>query len=541
MEKMNARVVIGLLALTALAAVAPTADGARILSVYSFPGKSHFMMQKAIIKELIRRGHQVTLITAFTLEPLNLGSNYTEILIEPVYDFWKDVKEDAGARNIFEFTTMDVPGFLQMLQVLGVATTEHALQQPKVQAIINANETANVYDLLLVEQFYQEPFLALSHIYNIPVVSSSTLGYENHMSQMFGIISPWSYVPHGFLPFTDRMSFWERLQNAYNSLYEDLHREYVYFPSMDELVSKYFGHLPINFPKVSEMEKNLSAMLLNSYAPITSARPTIDGLVPVGGMHIYPPKALPKDMQKFLDEAENGAIYFSLGSNVESKDMPAEYLKIFLDVFRSMKQRVLWKFENESIANLPANVMVKKWMPQSDILAHPNVRVFITHGGLLGTQEGVYHAVPMLGMPFYCDQHLNLKKAELHGYAISLHFQAITFEVLKTALTELLENPSYRNNIKRISNIFHDRPLNARETAVYWIEYVIRHKGAPHLRAAGMDMPWYQFYLLDVIAFVVVVSIITGFLVIGLLRYALRRIGGEDKENVRQSRKQKKH
>lgn len=84
--------------------------------------------------------------------------------------------------------------------------------------------------------------------------------------------------------------------------------------------------------------------------------------------------------------------------------MPAEYLKIFLDVFRSMKQRVLWKFENESIANLPANVMVKKWMPQSDILAHPNVRVFITHGGLLGTQEGVYHAVPMLGMPFYCDQ-----------------------------------------------------------------------------------------------------------------------------------------
>lgn len=63
------------------------------------------------------------------------------------------------------------------------------------------------------------------------------------------------------------------------------------------------------------MEKNLSAMLLNSFTPLTSARPTIDGMVPVGGMHIYPPKALPADMQNFLDEAEHGAIYFSLGKH----------------------------------------------------------------------------------------------------------------------------------------------------------------------------------------------------------------------------------
>lgn len=536
---MNSKIFLGLLSLAILAAIIPTTNGARILSVYSFPGKSHFMMQKAIIKELVRNGHQVTLITAFSLAPLNLGSNYTEILIEPVYDFWKDVKEDAGARNIFEFTTMDMAGFLQMLQVLGVATTEHALKQPKVQEIINAKQTENVYDLLLVEQFYQEAFLALSHIYKIPVVSSSTLGYQNQMSQMFGIISPWSFVPHGFLPFSDRMSFWERVQNTYNSLYEDLHREYVYFPLMDDLVTKYFGHLPISFPKVTEMEKNLSVMLLNSFAPLTSPRPTIDGMVPVGGMHIYPPKALPADIQKFLDEAEHGAIYFSLGSNVESKDMPPAYLKIFLDVFRSMKQRVLWKFENESIINLPPNVMVKKWMPQSDILAHPNVRVFITHGGLLGTQEGVYHAVPMLGMPFYCDQHLNLKKAELYGYAISLHFQSITYDVLRNALTELLENPSYRANIKRISSIFHDRPLNARDTAVYWIEYVIRHKGASHLRAAGLDLKWYQFYLLDVITFVVAGILLTLWLLISLVRFALRRLGkGSKQKEVKKQKRQ---
>jgi len=79
-------------------------------------------------------------------------------------------------------------------------------------------------------------------------------------------------------------------------------------------------------------------------------------------------------------------------------------LRLFLKVFGSLKQRVLWKFEDESIGKLPENIMIRKWLPQADILAHPNVKVFITHGGLFGTQEGVHYAVPMLGIPFYCDQ-----------------------------------------------------------------------------------------------------------------------------------------
>jgi hypothetical protein len=44
------------------------------------------------------------------------------------------------------------------------------------------------------------------------------------------------------------------------------------------------------------------------------------------------------------------------------------------------------------------------------------------------------------------------------------------------------------------------------DTAIYWVEYVIRHKGAPHLRVAGLDLPWYQYHLLDVIAFIVLIG-----------------------------------
>lgn len=84
--------------------------------------------------------------------------------------------------------------------------------------------------------------------------------------------------------------------------------------------------------------------------------------------------------------------------------MPPAKLRAFVEAFRTLKQKVLWKYENESIPNLPDNVMVRKWMPQSDILAHKNVVLFVSHGGVFGKQEGVHRGVPMLFIPLYADQ-----------------------------------------------------------------------------------------------------------------------------------------
>ena len=51
-----------------------------------------------------------------------------------------------------------------------------------------------------------------------------------------------------------------------------------------------------------------------------------------------------------------------------------------------------------------------------------------------------------------------------------------------------------------------ERPLNQ---AVWWAEYVIRHNGAKQLRSAALDLSWYQYLLLDVIVFIIVISAIT--------------------------------
>jgi glucuronosyltransferase len=100
----------------------------------------------------------------------------------------------------------------------------------------------------------------------------------------------------------------------------------------------------------------------------------------------------------------------------------------------------------------------------------------------------------------------------------------------------------YRENAQRLSRIFSDQPLTPLEQAVYWTEYVIRHKGAPHLRSAVLDLAWYQYFLLDVIA---VLALAVGSVVLTLymkLRAVLGKIcgGGRQKEDDKLLRKKKR-
>jgi glucuronosyltransferase len=46
--------------------------------------------------------------------------------------------------------------------------------------------------------------------------------------------------------------------------------------------------------------------------------------------------------------------------------------------------------------------------------------------------------------------------------------------------------------------------MNARDTAVYWVEYVIRHHGAPHIQYPGVHLNFWQSTSLDVVGFLIV-------------------------------------
>jgi glucuronosyltransferase len=63
--------------------------------------------------------------------------------------------------------------------------------------------------------------------------------------------------------------------------------------------------------------------------------------------------------------------------------------------------------------------------------------------------------------------------------------------------------------MKKLSAISKDEPQSSLNRAVWWAEYVIRHNGARHLRSAALDLAWYQYLLLDVMAFLFILLAIT--------------------------------
>jgi glucuronosyltransferase len=205
-----------------------------------------------------------------------------------------------------------------------------------------------------------------------------------------------------------------------------------------------------------------------------------------------------------------------------------------------LPQRIIWKWEDQSKFRedaefIPPNVKTISWLPQQELLSHPNARLFISHGGLLSKQETVFHGVPAIFLPVWADQPINAQKAEDDGYAIRLCWDELTEEILYNAVQLILTNPRfcidpsevisisfklikkklliiyaiylcnrYAQRMKKVSSLMHDqidKPLNR---AIYWIEYVIRHQGAPHLRNASRDLFLPQRGLMDVMVVILV-------------------------------------
>ncbi|XP_069697456.1 UDP-glycosyltransferase UGT5-like [Periplaneta americana] len=487
------------------------AHGAQILGLFPFPGKSHMIVNSALMKELARRGHQVTVMSFFPeSQPI---PNLTDIYLGKM-----EYKAHSIPGNMFDLGEMSPFAIANMLFQMGVSMTDTALQSEGAVKLINSED--HHFDLVIMEAFFNEAFLGYAHKFNASIVQLCLSGGTHWMGDWVGNPNVYSFVPDIFLGYGDKMTFWERLVNTVVGTYWRMGRAYYYLPKQDAVMKKHFKALQ-TLPHLSDLERSTSLILLNNHFSLSAPRPLLPSMVQVGGLHVKPPNKLPQDLQKFLDEATEGAIYFSMGSNLQSSHMSEPMKRNFLHVFSKLKQRVLWKFEEDTLPGQPKNVKLGKWLPQSDILAHPNIRLFITHGGLLSTQEATSRGIPVIGIPIYADQKLNILRVAAAGYGVLLEFNNITEESLSTTIREVIK-PRYRENAQRLSRIYRDQPLSPLDQAVFWTEYVIRHKGAPHLRSAALDLAWYQYFLLDVIVVLAVATGIPLFILFLILRKMFR-------------------
>ncbi|XP_039442021.1 UDP-glucosyltransferase 2-like [Culex pipiens pallens] len=492
-----------------MAFVVESGSGSRILAIFPSPAKSHQIVFRAMVKGLLERGHHVTMMSTDPIETDN--PNITQINWNFAH---KIVKENLDVAKLRQENCNSLTISMQLLHVAEMFVRAE-MNHPDVQQLIR-NAGDEQFDVLIVEYFQMTPFFAFAELFNVPMIGITSIDSISLAHQVVGNVANPVAHPEMSHKFSGNPNFFQRIEAFFTKLF----LEHILIPGefakYDEIIEQNFGS---NMSKSYELMNRADFLMTNVEPAMGFIRPIVPQAIQLGFLHIEPPKPLPADLQQYLDRSRHGVIYFSLGTLIRSDSVNAKNTKIFMDVFKSLKYDVLWKCDSEVDLNGTTNIRIARWLPQQDLLAHSNVKLFVTQGGQQSMEEAVDRHVPMVVIPFNFDQFGNGDKVVERGIGKSIWMERLTTDGLRQAILEVIENKKYKRNIERLGKLIRDQPMRPVDKAVWWTEYVIRHQGASHYRYKPAQMPAWQYHYYDVVAFLLAVTA----LLVAALGYAVRR------------------
>ncbi|XP_026072311.1 UDP glucuronosyltransferase 5 family, polypeptide G1 [Carassius auratus] len=471
---------------------------------------SHWLNMKVILRKLHSHSHSLTVvrsskswyiqensslystITVNQMETGDVSPDYFKMLMERslalqrmsfFFHFLEQQKDTANMLKVFH------NGALRMVSaVLDDAALVERLREAK-------------FDLLLTDPAFPAGvllanFLHLPMVYNVRWLNAG----DAHMQIA---PSPSSHVPmyNSLLP--DQMNFLQRTENFIRYLFSLLQERYIIVPIYRELLER---HYPPGTDLLT-MQQSADIWLMRMDFVFEFPRPTMPNVVYMGGFQCQPAQVLPAELEEFMQSSgEHGVVIMSLGAAVGA--LPTAITEAIATAFAEIPQKVLWRYHGERPSTLGNNTLLLEWFPQNDLLGHPKTCVFVSHGGTNGIYEAIYHGVPILALPLLFDQFDNVLRLQVRGAARVLQVATLTLHEFLEALKDVLENPLYRSSIRKLSALHRDRPLSPLDSATFWIEYVIRHKGAAHLLSEGNNLPWYSYHNIDVLAFLLTFAVI---------------------------------
>ncbi|XP_013186739.2 UDP-glycosyltransferase UGT5 isoform X5 [Amyelois transitella] len=499
-------------------------EAARILFVIPTPSISHQLPIRPLSQELAKRGHNVVVITTdpiFTKEEAQ--NNFTEIDLHDLsYTLWKEKfinAKHSGSVN-------DLESQISVIYNLTTYIFEMQMEAENVKTLIN--DRKQKFDLIFLEACAR-PAILFSHIYKVPVILISSFGPIYNNLEVVGAYDHSILFPEMTRQKINNITDYEKLKEMYNEY--KLHKIIDNAEALQYAVIKRV--LGVNAPSLSELYDNVDMLFLNAHPIWDSNRPVPPSVVYLGGIHKTPRKDLPKDLKAYLDSSKHGVIYISYGTNVSPSALPAEKIQMLARVFSRLPYDVLWKWDKDELPGKPKNVKISKWLPQSDLLRHPKLKVFITQGGLQSTDEAIDAGVPLIGMPMLGDQWFNVENYVKHGIGVRLDMDTLTEEKFQNAIEKVINDQSYRQNIIKLRDLINDQPQSPLERAVWWTEHILRHGGGRHLRSPAANISWTQYYEVELITYLLagllLVLVIFATVIIYTVRFVSQIINSNSK------------
>lgn len=467
---------------------------------------SHWINMEVMLQELHSRGHDLTVLRSAKSWYIPKNSSiYTSIDVPMLED-----EADINFYNKMLLRVMEcrkwpafIRTFCQQRLITSMLTRGHEILARAAATMLDDSDLMKKlqdakFDLILTDPGLTTGvllggYLKLPMVFNVRWINSG----EAHLTIA---PSPVSYVPVSGSELHDQMDFLERTKNMLHYLYSVVVQHYYIHPAYSDVLQR---HFPPGTDLLS-LEFAADIWLIRTDFVFEFPRPTMPNVFYIGGFQCKKAGPLSAELEAFMQSSgEHGVVVMSLGTLVSA--LPRETTEVIAAAFAQLPQKVVWRFVGEKPSSLGNNTLLLHWLPQKDLLGHPKTRAFVAHGGTNGMYEAIYHGVPVVGLPLLFDQFDNLHRLKVRGAARIVEAQSLTKENFLEALKDVLETPSYRDNIKRLSRLHQDQPMSPMDTAIFWIEHVIRNKGAAHLQSAGVSLPWYTYFCLDVAVLIMAV------------------------------------
>ncbi|KAI6242239.1 UDP-glucuronosyltransferase [Aphelenchoides fujianensis] len=208
------------------------------------------------------------------------------------------------------------------------------------------------------------------------------------------------------------------------------------------------------------------------------------------------------EFARILDSSVRGVVLVSFGSVALSSDMPNATKAEFVRFFSNFPDvTFVFKYERPADESMPEmqNVVLKSWVPQGDLLAHPKLLAFLTHSGQNSISEAAHRGCPALCIPLFADQQKNAQMAKQRGIALVLQRSEMTAERMSAELRRLIAPDSpFKRRARELGAMIEAKPFGARERVVRFAEHAIRFDVAANLDLYARHLSTVEFYALDI-------------------------------------------
>ncbi|XP_033117819.1 UDP-glucuronosyltransferase 2B15-like [Anneissia japonica] len=510
----------------------PLMDSKNILFFPDLLDEKTFGLHSSVCQSLVARGHNITILgTTSILDNFMTGYHDFDAIF---YESLTNSSNFYSDRILLENFTSD--SVMSTLTNLGLHWFRYSNRDSYLkecssmlgdQILIRKLISSN-FDKIVCDVTFPCCSIIARYI-NVSFVNFASKGpLGSRHFRWYYVPNVLSIVPEFMSGFTNRMTLGQRLQNVLLYLHSVVVYDYWMFGAYDNMKSKH-GVLPSE--RTFEIVGKADLLLLNIDFTIEFPRPYMPNVIFVGGILARKPSKLNKGLESFLHTSVDGVIVVSLNSH---SIFNPELLHSISMSLATLPQKVLWN-ENGYLPQTlgGGNMEIFKANELNDVLGQGNVKAFLFNGNIDEAYMAIFHAVPSVAIPTSAEESEIALRLEDKGISISLNLQKLTGTELSTAVNHAVNNNTFRERVLWWSEVHHDFHqifLPPIDRTVFWIEHVMQFGGG-HLRSAAFKLNTVQYFLLDIMSFMLV-CVVFLVLVIRMLclKYCNKKLSTKQQE-----------